>query len=176
MFDKLIDFLLNFIEDLIPFTIITEYNRGVLFRFGKFKKVLEPGIVWKIPFFDKYDVRTVITTTLSIPEQSLMTKDAKHLVVKAMVKYNISDIKANVLKINDPVDAISDTTQSVIKEQISERTLEECFDNELDNIITKKVRVQVRHWGVEIEKVTLTDIANMKSLRIFTGSSPFLLS
>lgn len=176
MFDKLIDLIVQFIDNIVPFVTIQSYNRAVLFRFGIAKKVLGPGIHFKIPFFDAVDERTVITTTLSIPEQSLTTFDQKEIVVKAVVKYNINDIWKNVLNIYDPVDAISDTTQAVIKEQVTKRTFSECADNEMDNEITKKVRLQVKNWGIDIEKVTLTDNGKIKSLRIFTGNSPFSLS
>lgn len=167
MFDKLIDVIVQFIEDIVPFFVILQYNEAVLFRFGKAKKVLKPGFHWKIPFFDKIDERTVITTTLSIPEQSLTTKEGESIVVKAVVKYSINDIWKNVLEIYDPVDAIADTTQATIKEEVTKRSWSECADNEMDNDITKKVRLKVKHWGVNIEKVTLTDNGRIKSLRIF---------
>lgn len=170
MFDKLIEFLLGTLEDLLPIFIVTQYNKAVVFRAGKFHKVADAGLHWKIPFFDKPDERTIITTTLTIPAQSITTKDGKQLVVKAMVRYNISDIKTLVLTIFDPIDAISDTTQGIIKEQITSREWSECSDNELDNTITKKVRSTVKHWGIEIEKVTLTDMGAIKSLRLFNES------
>lgn len=171
MFDKLVDFLLNFIEDVLPLVIVKEYDRGVHFRGGKFLKVVEAGICWKIPFLDKVETRTVVTTTLSIPTQSLTTKDGLQIVAKGVVKYSISSIKDVILEVYDPVDAISDTTQAIIKEQITGRTWDEVKDNETDNTITKKVRVEVKKWGINIEKVTLTDIGIIKSLRLFNEMS-----
>lgn len=171
MFDKLIEFLLGLITDILPCFVVTEYNKAVVFRAGKFHKVADGGIHWKIPFIDQPDERTVITTTMSIPTQSITTKDGIQLVVKAVVKYNINDIKKHVLNVYDPIDAISDTTQGIVKEQITSRFLKDCADNELDNEITKKVRVAVKHWGLEIEKVTLTDMGTIKSLRLFNETS-----
>lgn len=171
MFDKLIEFLLGIITDILPFFVVTEYNKAVVFRAGKFHKVADAGFHWKIPFFDNPDERTVVTTTLSIPTQSITTKDGLQLVVKAVVKYNVNDIKKLVLNVYDPIDAISDTTQGIIKEQITSKSLLECYHNELDNDITKKVRTAVKQWGIEIEKVTLTDLGTIKSLRLFNEST-----
>lgn len=171
MLDRLVDFLLNFIEDFIPLVIIKEYDRAVHFRGGKFLKIVNPGICWKLPFIDKVEVRTVVTTTLSIPTQSLTTKDGKQVVVKSVVKYDVESIKDLVLEVYDPVDAISDSTQAIIKEQIANRTWEEVVDSETDNIITKKVRLEVKKWGINIKKVTLTDIGVIKSLRLFNEVS-----
>lgn len=49
-------------------------------------------------------------------------------------------------------------------------TLEECIDPEMDNTLTKKVRVEARKWGVEVQQVTLTDIAPIKSFRFINDS------
>ena len=77
MFDKLIDVIINFIEDIIPFVFIKEYDRAIRFRTGRFHKTCGPGLVWKIPFFDKVETTTIVTTTISIPTQSVTTSDEK---------------------------------------------------------------------------------------------------
>lgn len=170
MFDKLVDFILSIIYDVMPVFFVKEYDRGVLLRCGKFHRVVNPGLCWKIPFFDKIETKTVVTTTLSIPTQSLTTKDQKSIVAKTVVKYNIVDIQKFILDVWDGYDAISDTTQAIVKELIMEKTWEECLDNELDNTITKKVRAAVKQWGIEIEKVTLTDLGIIRSIRLFNDN------
>jgi hypothetical protein len=49
-------------------------------------------------------------------------------------------------------------------------TLDECTDSELDNILTKKVRVEARKWGVDIQQVTLTDLAPIRSFRLINDT------
>jgi len=171
MFDKLIEFILNMMEDVIPVYFIKQYNNGILLRMGKFKRVVKPGVVFKIPFLDKIEVQTVVTTTLSVPTQSVITQDEKQLVVKAVVKYKIVDVEAFILTVYDATDAISDITQAIIKEQIAIRTFKQCIENDFDNTVTKKLRVEVRRWGIDVERVTLTDIGQIKSLRLFNEGS-----
>lgn len=171
MFDKLIDFLLNMLYDILPVWFVKQYDNGILLRAGKFIRVVTPGVVWKIPFIDKVETNTIVTTTLSVPTQSVLTKDKKALVVKGVIKYRISDVEKFMLKVYDAQDAIGDTAQYIIKEQIAEKTFEECSDNQFDNTITKKLRNEVKHWGIDIEKVTLTDIGQIKSLRLFNEGS-----
>jgi len=167
MFDKLIEFLLNIIEDIMPVFFVKQYNNGILLRMGKFVRIVKPGVVFKIPFLDKIEVVTIVTTTLSVPTQSVITKDKKQLVVKSVVKYKIADVELFMLNVYDSTDAISDITQAIIKEQISLRTFEECTDNDFDNTVTKKLRVEMKKWGIEVDRVTLTDIGQIKSLRLF---------
>lgn len=173
MFDKLIEFLLGLIEDIIPVFFVKQYDNGVLFRAGKFHRVVFPGPVFKIPFIDKIETQTIVTTTLSVPTQSVMTKDKQQLVVKAVVKYKIVSVEDFMLKVYDATDAISDTVQAIVKAQIAARNFDECIDNEFDNTITKKLRNEVKHWGIEIDKVTLSDIGPIKSLRLFNESPSF---
>jgi regulator of protease activity HflC (stomatin/prohibitin superfamily) len=171
MFDKLIEFLLNIIEDILPVYFVKQYDNGILLRMGKFIKVLKPGLTFKIPFLDKIETTTIVTTTLSVPTQSVITKDKKQLVVKGVVKYNIFDVELFILTVYDATDAISDITQAIIKEQISLRSFDQCTESDFDNTITKKLRVEVKKWGIEVERVTLTDMGQIKSLRLFNEGS-----
>ena len=50
MLDKLVDLLVRFGMDMLPFVIVEQWNGSVQLRFGKFIKVLYPGIHFKIPF------------------------------------------------------------------------------------------------------------------------------
>jgi regulator of protease activity HflC (stomatin/prohibitin superfamily) len=170
MFEKLIDILTNWASLLAPFVIVNPYEEGVLNRVGKFKKVISPGIHFKIPILDEVITQYTVTTTLSLPAQSLYTIDKQNIVVKGVVKYKISDVKIFLLEVYDAQDAISDMTQSIIKNIIMSKTVEECIDPEIDNILTKKARVEVRKWGVEINQVTLTDLAPIRSFRLINDT------
>ena len=170
MFDKLIDLLVQWWEMLNPFFIIRDYQEGVLLRFGKYKKNLLPGVHLKIPFVDEVMEQHTVVTTLSLPSQSLYTSDKVNLVAKGVIKYKISDIKTFLLEVFDAKDALSDMTQSIIKEIVMDKSLNECINSELDAILTKKVRVEARRWGVEIQKVTLTDLAPIRSFRLINDT------
>jgi regulator of protease activity HflC (stomatin/prohibitin superfamily) len=170
MFDKLVELLTNWWNEIKPLVIIRDYEEAVLLRFGKFKKVLKPGLHFKIPMFDEVIDQHVVVTTLSLDAQSLYTRDKQNIVVKGLVKYRIADVKTFLLEVYDAQDAISDMSQSIIKNVIMSMTLEECTDAELDNTLTKKVRVEARKWGVEVQQVTLTDLAPIRSIRLINDN------
>lgn len=170
MFDRLIDVITEWWAYLMPAIIIPNYEEAVLLRNGKFVKVLGPGFHVKLPIFDEVISHHVVVTTLSLPAQSLYTQDKQNIVVKGVVKYKISDVKIFLLEVFDAQDALADMTQSIIKNIIITTPLETCLDLELDNILTKKARVEARKWGVDIQQVTLTDIAPIRSYRIINDS------
>lgn len=170
MFDRLIDLLTGWFEQLLPFFVVRHYEEAVVLRFGRFHKTAKPGFHWRIPFVDEPVEQHVVVTTLSLPPQSLYTKDKQNIVVKGVIKYKISDIETFMLEVYDAQDAISDMTQSIIKNIIMNKTLDECIDSEIDNTLTKKARVEAKKWGVDIQQVTLTDLAPIRSFRIINDT------
>jgi len=170
MFDKLIEIISNWWLQITPIIIIRDYEEAVLLRFGKFKSVLKPGMHFKIPMFDEVIDQHVVVTTLSLDAQSLYTKDKQNIVVKGVIKYKISDVKTFLLEVYDAQDALSDMSQSIIKNVIMSMSMDECTDSELDNTLTKKVRVEARKWGVEVQQVTLTDLAPIRSYRLINDT------
>ena len=170
MFDKLIEILSHWWLQIVPFVIVRDYEEAVLLRFGKFKKLLKPGLHLKLPFFDEVIEQHMVVTTLSLDAQSLYTKDKQNVVIKGVVKYKIADVKTFLLEVYDAKDAIADMSQSIIKNVIMSMTLEECTDAEIDNALTKKVRVEARKWGVEVQQVTLTDLAPIRSFRLINDN------
>lgn len=166
MLEKLIDFLLSIINDLKPWIIIREYQQGLVLRFGKYHTILEKGIWWKIPFADEVTEQFIAVTTISLPAQSLSTADDKSIVVEAVVKYNVEDIKKYVCDIFDATDAIKDIAQSAIKRAIMPITWEELKESDIDNEITKKIRSEVKKYGIYIHEVTLTSIDKIRSYRL----------
>lgn len=170
MFDKLIDLISEWFDKINPFVIIRAYQNGVYLRNGKFRKVLLPGLHYKVPFIDEVIEQHVVMTTMSLPAQSLYTTDKQNIVVKSIVKYRIADVKVFVLEVFDATDVISDITQAIIKKLVVSRALEECISHDLDTDITKKVREKAKSLGVEIQQVTLTDIAPIRSYRLINDN------
>jgi regulator of protease activity HflC (stomatin/prohibitin superfamily) len=170
MFDRLIDLISEWVEKIIPFFIVMEYEEAVVLRFGKFYKVAKPGLHFRIPIVDEFMTNHVVVTTLSLPPQSLYTKDKQNIVVKGVIKYRIADVQTFLLEVYDAQDALSDMTQSIIKNVVMDKSLEECIDTEIDNLLSKKARVEAKKWGVEIQQVTLTDLAPIRSFRLINDT------
>lgn len=170
MLDKLVELISNWIRELSPIVIVPSYEEGVLLRFGKYNNTLYPGIYLKLPIFDEVITHHTVMTTLSLPAQSLYTVDNQNVVVKGVVKYKIVDVKTFLLEVYDAKDAVSDMTQSIIKNIIMSKTMAQCTDQDIDNVLTKKSRMEIKKWGVDIQQVTLTDLAPIRSYRLINDN------
>jgi regulator of protease activity HflC (stomatin/prohibitin superfamily) len=169
MFDKLIDFLIHFISDVLPFHVVNAWEKGVYLRFGKFLKVVGPGLVPKIPFVDKIWTHEVITQTVHLQPQTLTTLDEKSIVLKSIVRYHVHDVQKFLLSVMHASDVLVDTTQGVIRDTVEYSNWEE-----LDDICTgleKEVQDIVIDWGITIERITLTDLGIVKTYRIISDNN-----
>lgn len=174
MLDSIIQWLTSVMHEAMPFYIVRQYEEAIQLRGGKFKRHVKAGFWFKIPFYDDILNQHIAITTINIPAQSLITTDNKNIVVKAIVKYKIEDVKTFLIDVYDSVDAISDVTQGVIKQVIMSKTWEDCRNPELDNDITKKVRSSLKKFGVYVENVTLSSIAEMRTIRLINQNETIL--
>lgn len=170
MLDRFIDLLISIWSQLMPYVIVNQMDNGVRLRYGKFKNILLPGIHFKIPFFDEVLHQGIVWTTHSMPSQSLTTKDSKDVVVKGIIKYRIVDIQTFALEVWDAIDAISDMTQGIIFDIVKDKTWDELQTIDLKPLITRKARLEAKRWGIEIETVTLSDLAKIRSIRLLNDN------
>jgi regulator of protease activity HflC (stomatin/prohibitin superfamily) len=166
MLDKLIDLVLQFIDDILPWTVIDYYDRGFRLRWGKPKGELQPGFHWKIPFADKILSHMVKTKTLNLSEQTITTKDKQSVVIQCAIKYQVNDVETLLLEVNDPVDALADMVQGIVRNKIIVKNWEECNDEKLTGEISGAAKREAKKWGLEILEVTITTLALMRSIRI----------
>lgn len=164
MFDKLIDLIVTFIHDILPFKIVQQWQKGVYLYMGKFKSVVEPGLRWKVPFFGHIEVTAVITQTVNLTPQTVTTLDDKTIVLTSIVRYNIHDVEKFLLGVMHANDVLVDTTQGIIRDIVENTTWDELVD--LTEIVTPEVNQEVEKWGITVETVKFPDLGEIKTYRI----------
>lgn len=166
MFDKLIDLIVTFINDILPFKIVDQWEEGVHLRFGKFKRVVGPGLKWKIPFFDQIITTPVITQTVNLSPQTLTTLDEKSIVLSSIVRYHIHDVEKYLLGVMHANDVLIDTTQGIIRDMVENTNWEELVD--LTKIVTPEVNEQVEKWGISVQQVSFPDLGQIVTYRVMS--------
>lgn len=165
MLDKLVDLLVRFGRDMLPFVIIEQWNGAVQLRLGKWVRDLSGGIYFKIPFFDSIIETPVITQSVNLPSQTLTTLDEQSIVLKSIIRYRVSNIRTYLLNVMHANDVLIDTTQGIIRDVVEMTTWNDLVD--VNSQITNEVKEFVVKWGIEVEAVTITDLGIVKSFRIF---------
>ena len=164
MFDKLIDLLVTFIHEILPFKIVDQWEAGVHLRTGRFHRVVYPGLNFKIPFFDKIWVTPVITQTVNLSPQTLTTMDEKSIVLTTIVRYHIFNVQSFLLNVMHANDVLVDMTQGIIRDIVETTNWDDLVD--LTNLVTPAVNDEVINWGIKVEAVKFPDLGDIKTYRI----------
>ena len=142
------------------FTIVKEYERAIKFRFGKFVKVMEPGIRLVIPFIHVYKRVDLRTITQDVPQQKCITKDNVTITINAVVYYKVSDAKKAVLEVKDAYFAVTQLAQTTLRNSLGGVKLDELLSNL--KVISKEIKeivdTETDPWGIKVEKVEIKDI------------------
>jgi regulator of protease activity HflC (stomatin/prohibitin superfamily) len=166
MFDKLIDLIVTFIHDILPYKIVNQWEEGVHLRTGKFLRVVQPGLRFKTPFFDQILTTSVITQTVNLKPQTVTSLDEKSVVLSSIVRYHIVDVKKFLLGVMHANDVLVDTTQGIIRDVVESTTWQDLYD--LGNIVITNVNLEVEKWGIEVELISFPDLGEIKTYRIMT--------
>jgi len=174
MFDKLIDLIVTFIHDILPWKIVNQWEKGVHLRTGKFLRVVEPGLRFKFSFFDQILTTSVITQTVNLKPQTVTSFDEKSVVLTTIVRYHIFDVEKFLLGVMHANDVLVDTTQGIIRDIVERTTWEQLVD--LNKRVTPEVNKQVKKWGIHVELISFPDLGEIKTYRIMTDGGKEMTS
>ncbi|MFZ2188345.1 MAG: slipin family protein [Candidatus Moraniibacteriota bacterium] len=150
-----------FIFLVLPgFRVVQQYEKGVVFRFGKIISSREPGLNWIIPYVDrmrKIDFRTV---TLPIPPQKIITKDNVSVDISAVAYYKIVDAEKSIVSIEDVRSAINQIAQTTVRNIVGRFQLDEVLSerDEINKEISTVLDSNTEPWGVLVSVVEIKDI------------------
>jgi regulator of protease activity HflC (stomatin/prohibitin superfamily) len=167
MFDRLIDILVTVWRHLIPFVVIEPFEQAVLVRLGVYKRTLDPGFHWLLPFgIDVAYNEHVTPRTERLPSLGTTTSDGRALSYDVVVTYKISDIEKALLQVTDLKDAIADTCAGVIGTVLHGATWESVVSGDALKEVELACRKRGWRWGVEIMAVQLCGVALVRNLRL----------
>ena len=153
--------VLFFLLIIIPgVRIINQYERGVVQRLGRFRKILDPGLHVIIPYIDTMRNVDVRTTPIDVPKQEVITKDNVTVNVDAVVYFRVIDAKKAVFETTNYAYATSTFAQTALRDVTGDFDLDELLSkrNEISSKIKEIVDAQADKWGIDIESVKLQNI------------------
>ncbi len=140
--------------------VVTEYERGVIFRLGRLLGAKGPGLFFIIPFADrmvKVDLRTV---TMDVPAQEVITRDNVTVRVNAVVYFRVVDPQSAVVKVLDHVRATSQISQTTLRNVLGQSELDELLTKreKLNLMLQKIIDEHTDPWGVKVSIVEIKDL------------------
>ena len=157
----IIIFLVVLIIILTSIRQIDEYERGVLFAHGKFKKILQPGWHIVLPIIRSYKKVDIRTKAVDVPEQEAITRDNVSIKINAVLYYKIFDASKSILAVQNFNYAVSQLAQTTMRNIVGSVSLDELLTEreKLSTEICKIVDEETDPWGIKVENVELKDIS-----------------
>ncbi|MCW1296395.1 MAG: SPFH domain-containing protein [Candidatus Parvarchaeota archaeon] len=146
-----------------------EYERGIIFRIGKFNRVAGPGWSIVIPFIEKEFTRVdVRTRMMNLFVPMAFTKDDLRLKIDGIVYYRIVDANKAVLQIENYLVGLGNMIQSETRNAIASMNMREVFANmdKLNDILADRIRHTSWKWGIDVPMVQIRGIAPPEEIAI----------
>jgi regulator of protease activity HflC (stomatin/prohibitin superfamily) len=140
--------------------VVREYERGGVFRLGRFVGLRGPGLVVIIPFIEimrKIDLRVI---TMDVPEQECITLDNVTVRVDAVIYFRVVDAGDAILKVLDYIKATSLLAATTLRNVVGQSTLDELLGQR--DRLNEKIQVVVDEgtnpWGIKVSMVEVKDV------------------
>jgi len=140
--------------------ITKEYERGVIFRLGRFIGIKGPGLFLIIPIIDKMvrvDLRVV---TLDVPSQEVITKDNIPIRVDAVLYFKISDPGKATIEVENYMMATSQNAQTSLRGVVGGSTLDELLSERerVDQKLHEVIDRATDPWGIKVTAVEVKHV------------------
>ncbi|MCL5264774.1 MAG: slipin family protein [Chloroflexi bacterium] len=140
--------------------IVTEYERGVVFRLGRLVGPRGPGLFLIVPFVDRMQKVDLRTVTMEIPPQEVITKDNVSVRVSAVVYFRVINPGDAVVKVADYVRATFQIAQTTLRSVLGQSELDELLSQrEAINLkLQQIIDEQTEPWGIKVSVVEVKDV------------------
>jgi len=140
--------------------IVHQYERGVVFRFGRVTGEKAPGLVVILPIVNVLRKVSLRIVTMPIQSQGIITRDNVSVDVSAVAYYRVVDATKAVVAIENVEVAINQIAQTTLRKVVGQHTLDEMLaETDKINVDIKEILDrQTEDWGVLVTLVELKDI------------------
>ncbi|GAB3610025.1 slipin family protein [Humibacter ginsengiterrae] len=159
--------ILLIITAVLALHIVTQYEMGVVFRFGRVSQVKKPGLAVIIPIADRLTKVSLRIITMPIQSQGIITKDNVTVDISAVAYFRVVDAVKSVVAIENVYSAINQIAQTTLRKVVGQHTLDEMLaETDVINADIRKILdVTTLVWGVEVTLVELKDIQLPDSMK-----------
>jgi regulator of protease activity HflC (stomatin/prohibitin superfamily) len=140
--------------------IIMEYERGVLFRLGRFAGIRGPGMILIIPIVDRIVKVSMRTVVFDVPPQEVITKDNVTCTVNAVLYYRAVEPDKVVINVERFHEATSQYAQTTLRSVAGQAELDELLSEreKLNKVIQRIVDEATDPWGIKVTAVEIKDV------------------
>jgi len=154
---------------LFGFKIIRQFERGVVFRWGRaLPGIREPGLTWVNPFTDRLRKVNMQITVAAVPGQETITRDNVTMRVDAVVYYRVVDPVKAIVNVQDYKFAVAQVAQTSLRSVTGRSDMDQLLsEREKVNAVLKDVidEPTEQPWGIRVERVEVKDVSLPEAMK-----------
>jgi regulator of protease activity HflC (stomatin/prohibitin superfamily) len=137
-----------------------EYQRGVIFRLGRYHKVRGPGLYWTIPAIDQKVQVDIRTKTVDIAPQETVTADSVTIKVNAVLYYRILNPDRAINQVESYQKAVYEIAMTTLRNVVGQNILDDILQqrDKVNDRVQDIVDEVTEPWGVVVERVEMKDV------------------
>ena len=148
--------------------VITQYERGVVFRFGRLRpEVRGPGLAIVAPMVDRLRKVNMQIVTMPVPTQDGITRDNVSVQVDAVVYFRVVDPVRAIVDVEDYKLAVGQVAQTSLRSIIGKSNLDDLLSNreQLNQGLELMIDSPALGWGIQIDRVEIKDVMLPESMK-----------
>ncbi len=140
--------------------VLREYERGVVFLFGRFQSVKGPGIIILLPMVQqmvRMDLRTIV---MDVPPQDVISRDNVSVKVNAVIYYRVIDPEKAVIQVENVHEATSQIAQTTLRSVLGQHELDDMLASrdKLNHDIQLILDQHTDAWGIKVANVEIKQV------------------
>jgi len=141
--------------------IAQEYERGVVFRLGRFRGLRGPGLFWIVPLaIERAVIIDIRTRTVSAEQQETITRDSVTIKLNAVLWYRIVDAGKSVIAVSEAQNAVYQLALTGLRNIIGQHDLDEVLQerDKINVLLKESISGSTASWGIEVERFEMKDV------------------
>src|SRR5450432_1404248 len=145
---------------VVSLRVLKQYERGVVFRLGKFAGVRGPGLTLIFVPIQQMVRTSLRTVTMQIPSQKIITKDNVSIDIAAVAYYHITNPENAVIAIENVYNAINQISQTTVRNVVGRFSLDQLLSDtaSINDQIKNVIDLHTEPWGTQVTAVEIKDI------------------
>jgi regulator of protease activity HflC (stomatin/prohibitin superfamily) len=151
--------------------VVPEYERAVVFRFGRVLGVKGPGLITTVPGVDRVERVSLRVVTFDVPGRGLLTRDNVTVAVQAAAYARVADPVKALVDVESHFLAAAQVIQTSLREVVGQSSLDTLLHDpaSVGHRVKQLVDPRVAEWGVEVDRVEVKDVELPEPMRRALG-------
>ncbi len=140
--------------------VLREYERGVIFRLGRYVATKGPGLILLFPMIDRMVKVSLRTLVMDVPSQDIVSKDNISIKVSAVIYFKVIQPDKAVIEVQDYLFATSQISQTTLRSVLGQSEMDELLSarDEINHKLQKIIDDQTEPWGIKVSNVEVKQI------------------